>query len=132
MYNNKRAMEKYKQQSILTASPEELTLMLYNGCLKYILLGKEFIVQKNIPKANENIMKAQKIISHLQTTLNMDFAIAKDFDSMYEFMLQLLVKANIKKDTEKLEQAYELVEDFRDTWHQAMKKAVTERIQSAI
>lgn len=134
MYNNNKrnAVDRYKEQSVMTASPEERTLMLYNGCLKNISLGKDCIEKKDISGSNEAIQKAQKIIKHLDGTLNMDIPISKEFEKMYDYIHTLLVQGNIKKDTEKLDEAYGLVEEFRNTWHQAMKKATSEGVPSAI
>jgi flagellar protein FliS len=134
MYNNNRknAVDKYKHQSIMTASPEELTLMLYNECLKCISHGRDSIEKKDIPGKNEALKKAQKIIKHLDGTLDMNIPISKDFKKMYDYIQTLLVEGNIRKDIEKLDQAYGLVVEFRDTWHQAMKKAAIEGVPSAI
>jgi flagellar protein FliS len=134
MYNNNKrnAVDRYKKQSVMTASPEELTLMLYNACLKNISLGKDCIEKKDIAGKNEAIKKAQKIIKHLDCTLDMKIPISKDFEKMYDYIHTLLLQGNIKKDTEKLDEAYGLVVEFRDVWHQAMKKAATEGVPSAI
>lgn len=134
MYNNNRknAVDRYKQQSIMTASPEELTLMLYNECLKSISRGKDGIDKKDINGTNEALKKAQKIIKHLDGTLDMDIPISKDFRKMYDYIHTLLVQGNIGKDKEKLDEAYGLVVEFRDAWHQAMKKAAAEGVPSAI
>ena len=134
MYNNNRknAVNRYKQQSVMTASPEELTLMLYNACLKNISYGKECIEKKDISGKNEALKKAQKIIKHLDATLDMKIPISKEFEKMYDYIHGLLVQGNIKKDTEKLDEAYGLVVEFRDVWHQAMKKAAIEGVPSAI
>ena len=134
MYNNNRknAVDKYKHQSIMTASPEELTLMLYNECLKCISRGKNSIEKKDIPGKNEALKKAQKIIKHLDATLDMKIPISMEFKKMYDYIHTLLMQANIKNDIEKLDQAYGLVVEFRDTWHQAMKKAAAEGVPSAI
>lgn len=113
----------YQNNSILTASPEELILMLYNGAIKFCNQAVEAIEQNNIPKSNEYILKAQKIISELRVTLDKKYAVAEDMDRMYEFIYHLLVQANISKDVEKLNTAAQFIREFRDTWREAMKKA---------
>lgn len=111
----------YKQNSVMTASPQELTLMLYNGALKFIGKAKIFIEQKNIPKANESLIKAQNIIQELNITLNMDYEVSQNLRSLYTYIIERLVDANISKDIKVLDEASEMITELRDTWKEAMK-----------
>lgn len=121
MYNNyQAAANTYKTQSIITASPEELTLKLYNGCLRFINIGKEAIKQKKYDISNTNIQKAQNIIIELSDTLDMSYEISKDMKKLYDYIYSKLIEGNIKKDISSLEEAQVLVTEFRDTWGQAM------------
>lgn len=113
--------QSYQQNSVNTASPGELTLMLYNGCLKFITLGKKAIVSKNIQEKNTNLIKAQKIIQELMVTLNMDLAVSKDLMSMYDYLNRRLIDANLKSDVAILEEVEGFVKDFRDTWKEAVQ-----------
>ncbi|TRZ36932.1 flagella export chaperone FliS [Niallia circulans] len=113
--------QSYKQNSVNTASPGELTLMLYNGCLKFIGLAKNAIQNNDIATRNVNIQKAQKIINELMVTLNMDFPISKNFMSLYDFMNRQLIKANIVNDIKILEDVEFLLTEFRDTWKEAIQ-----------
>lgn len=113
--------QSYQQNSVNTASPGELTLMLYNGCLKFINLAKAGIVEQNIEKKNTNIQKAQKIIRELAVTLNQDYEISKTLLPLYDYFYRRLVEANIKGDVTILEEVEEFVTDFRDTWKQAIQ-----------
>ena len=117
------AYSQYKENSVYTASPEELTLMLYNGLVKFILQAQKAIDEKNMPKAHESIVRAQDIISEFQVTLNMKFEISKSLASMYEYMQDRLFDANIKKDVGILEEVLGYAKELRDTWSQAMKLA---------
>lgn len=117
----------YKQNSIMTANPQELTLMLYNGALKFIGQAKIYIEQKNIPKANESIMRAQDIVQELNITLNMDYEVSTGLRSLYTYILEKLVDANISKDVKHLDEAAEMVTELRDTWKEAMKITKTGR-----
>lgn len=112
---------KYQQNSIMTASKEELTLMLYNGAIKFIKQAKLFIEDKDIQNAHTSLVKAQNIISELNITLNMDIEISKNLRSIYDFVLNRLTEANIRKDTKILDEVLPLIEDLRDTWSEAMK-----------
>ncbi|MBU5676695.1 flagellar export chaperone FliS [Alkaliphilus sp. MSJ-5] len=116
----KNPYSQYKQNSIMTASPQELTLMLYNGALKFIGMSKIYIEQKDIPKANESIMRAQDIIQELNITLNMDYEISTGLRSLYIYILDKLVDANISKDIKHLDEAAEMVTELRDTWKESM------------
>lgn len=111
----------YKQNSVMTASPQELTLMLYNGALKFIGMAKINIQEKDIPKANESIKRAQDIIQELNITLNMDYPISTNLRSMYTYILEKLVDGNIYKEIQYLDEAAEIITELRDTWKEAMK-----------
>ncbi len=106
--------QSYQQNSVNTASPGELTLMLYNGCLKFIMLGKKAIEAGNIEVKNTNIIKAQTIIRELMVTLNMDADVSKDMMSLYDFMNRRLIEANMKNDVSALEEVEGLVTEFAE------------------
>ena len=114
------AYAKYKEQSVTTATPEELTLMLYNGCIKFINLAEVFIDDKNIEKINVNILKAQDIVNELNITLNMDYEVSENLRQLYSFVNERLIEANLRKDKKPLLEAKEIVTDLRDTWKEAM------------
>ena len=111
---------KYKEQSVNTATPEELTLMLYDGCIKFINIAKIAIEEKDFQSAHKNIIKAEDIITEFIITLNMDYEVSKNLKELYVFYYNLLVEANLKKDIQKLEQVKEFVVDLRNTWKEAM------------
>jgi flagellar protein FliS len=113
--------QSYQQNSVNTASPGELTLMLYNGCLKFIHIAKNAIKTKDIQVKNTNIQKAQKIIQELMVTLNQDLEVSKDMLSLYDYMNRRLIEANIKSDASILEEVEGLVTEFRDTWKQVIQ-----------
>jgi flagellar secretion chaperone FliS len=113
--------QSYKQNSVNTASPGELTLMLYNGCLKFINQAKRAINEKNIQDKNNSILRAQDIVRELMITLNPDIEVSKQMLSLYDYMLRRLVEANIKNDNEILTEVEGLVTEFRDTWKQVIQ-----------
>ncbi len=113
--------EAYQQNSLNTASPGELTLMLYNGCLKFINQAKVAIQVENIEEKNKNLIKAQKIIQEFMVTLKMDIEISKDLMPMYDYLYRRLVEANIKNDTEILDEVSGFVTEYRDTWKQVIQ-----------
>jgi flagellar secretion chaperone FliS len=113
--------QSYQQNAINTASPGELTLMLYNGCLKFIHIAKTAIAEKNIEMKNTNIQKAQKIIQELMVTLNPELEVSKSMMPLYDYVYRRLIEANIKSDVAILEEVEEFVTDFRDTWKQVIQ-----------
>ncbi|MFW5649229.1 MAG: flagellar export chaperone FliS [Candidatus Alkaliphilus sp. MAG34] len=117
----------YKQSSIMTASPQRLVLMLYNGVLKFIGLSKIHIEKNDISRANESILRAQDIIQELNITLNMDYEVSGGLRSLYTYILELLIDANIYKDIKYLDEAAGMVTELRDTWKEAMRVSKTER-----
>lgn len=113
--------QRYKQTSVETASPGELTLMLYQGCLKFIRLGKKAIENKDIENKNINLQKAQAIIQELMVTLNMDIDISKNLLQMYDYLYRRLIEANMKEDIDILNEVEGFVLDFHDTWKQVIQ-----------
>ena len=111
----------YQNSKILTASPAELTLMLYEGAIKFCNIAILAIEKKDVEKAHNNIMKAQRIIEEFRSTLDHKYAVAEDFDRVYVYLLQRLLQANIKKDAEILEEVNTHLRSMRDTWKQVME-----------
>lgn len=111
----------YQQNSVTTASPGELTLMLYNGCLKFIGKAITAIENNNISERNNNIQKAQNIIRELMVTLNMDMEISNNMILLYDYMLEQLINANVNNNVQALKDAEALVKEFRDTWKQVIQ-----------
>ena len=125
------AAEAYRQQRILNAPPEHLTLMLYNGCLKFIDDGRTFLEQKNYEEANNSLQKAQRIISEFRLTLNFDYEIAHQLLPLYNYIYDRLVEGNIKSDLAQIDEAKGIVTELRDAWFQAMKSARLEKGEGA-
>lgn len=112
----------YRQQQIMTASPEDLTLMLYNGAIRFVTESIQALDENNLEKAHNKNMRAQDIVTELMVTTDTSYEIAKDWLRLEEYILHCLVQGNIKKDKELLEQAKKLLTEFRDTWVQAIKQ----------
>ncbi|MDE0583212.1 flagellar export chaperone FliS [Planococcus sp. A6] len=113
----------YQQNSVMTASSEELTLMLYNGCLKFIKLAKRAMLDKQFEEKNKNLLKAQAIIQELRSTLNPDIALSKELEQLYEYQNNSLMEANMKNDAAALDAVLADVTELRNTWKQAMALA---------
>lgn len=115
--------QRYQMNNVMTAPPEELTLMLYNGAIKFCNQALEGMDQKSIRGTHEALIKAQNIVSELQCTLDTSYSVAKEMDQLYTYIKDLLIEANIHKKSEPLEEALMLIREFRDLWKEVMTKA---------
>ena len=116
------AYAQYNNSKILTASPAELTLMLYEGAIKFCNIAILAVEQKDIEKASNHIIKTERIIDYFRQTLDMSYPVAQDFDRVYEYLGRRLVEANLKKDKEILEEVNTHLHTMRDTWKEVMKQ----------
>lgn len=112
---------KYNNSKVLTASPAELTLMLYEGAIKFCNIAIIGIEQNDIQKAHTNIRKVEKIIDEFRSTLDRKYAVAEDFDRVYVYLLQRLLEANVKKDKAILEEVNMHLRSMRDNWKEVMR-----------
>ena len=117
------AAKAYGNNRIETATPAELTLMLYEGAVKFCNIAIVGLEKNDHEKVNTNIQKCRNIIVELTSTLNMKYPVAEDFKRMYDYIFALLTEANMKKDMELLERALEELRGMRDVWKEVMTKA---------
>lgn len=122
-----RGYAAYANSKIKTASPAELTLMLYEGAIKFCNIAIAGIEENDIEKAHINIMKAERIISEFQATLDHKYPVAEDFDNVYRYLAQRMMEANVKKDKEILEEVLVHLRTMRDTWKEVMKLSVAQQ-----
>lgn len=115
------AYAQYNNSKILTATPSELTLMLYEGAIKFCNIAISAVQQKDIEKAHKNIQKTQKIIEHFRMTLDMKYPVAKEFDTVYDYIYRRLVEANMKKNQTVLDDALKHIKTMRETWKEVMR-----------
>ncbi|WP_031518062.1 flagellar export chaperone FliS [Desulfofalx alkaliphila] len=117
----------YQQNAVNSADPGQLTLMLYNGALKF---NKQAMVQleaKNIEQTNYYIQRVQDIITELMVSLNQEYEISKNLLSLYDYINRRLVDANVKKDMAILEEVQGMLEELRNTWAEALKQVKISR-----
>lgn len=115
------AYAQYNNSKVLTASPAELTLMLYDGAIKFCNIAIDAVEQKDISKAHTNIVKVEHIIDYLRKTLDMKYLVAQDFERIYVYLGQRLVEGNLKKDKEVLEEVCMHLRAVRDNWKEVMR-----------
>lgn len=130
MKNNKamaNAQQQYLKSKILTASPSELTLMLYDGIIQFCNRAITAIREKDIEKTNYNIKKAERIIGELKMTLNYKYPVAREFDIVYNYLLRRLHDANIQKDEAPLQECIVHTRTMRETWKKVMEKEINQK-----
>lgn len=118
-----KAYNQYKENSIYTSTPEELTLMLYNGLIKSIMIAQKSVEGNEVERASNSLVRAQDIIQYFRNTLDMKYEVSQGLDALYEYMFRRLVEANMKKDQVIIDEILGMAKELRDTWTQAMKLA---------
>ena len=118
----KNAYAAYNNSKVLTATPAELTLMLYDGAIRFVNIGVAAIEKGEIENAHNNIMKAENIVISLQSSLDQKYPVSKDFNVVYTYLIRRLRDANLKKDTEILAEVLKHLRTMRDTWKEVMEK----------
>ena len=118
---NRNPYATYANNKVMTASPAELTLMLYEGAIKFCNIAVKAIDDKDMTTAHNNIMKVENIVRELRGSLNHKYPVAKDLEAVYKYVEQRLIEANIKKDKEILEEVLTHLRTMRDTWKEVMK-----------
>jgi flagellar protein FliS len=119
---NSQAQQVYIKTQANTAHPGELTLMLYNGCLKFMKQGMESIERREFEAKNYNLQRAIDILDELQITLNMDYDISSNLFSLYAFIKERVVEANIRMNKDSIQECINLLIELRDAWLQALKQ----------
>lgn len=122
-----KGYDQYLRSKVMTASKGELTLMLYDGAIKFCNIAIMCIEKKDIPGANTNIKKTEAIIEEFLATLDHKYQVAKDFENVYNYIYDRLVEANLKKDPEILNEVLEHLRTMRDTWKEVMRTANTKQ-----
>lgn len=128
MSNASNTANTYKRQQIMTASPEELTLMLYNGAIRFVTESILALEKKDMEKAHAANMRAQNIVREFMLTTDMKQEISRTWIRVDEYILHCLIQGNIKKNKVPLEEAKRLLLEFRDTWFQAMKQVRVDKV----
>ena len=117
-----RGYDAYAKNRILTASPAELTLMLYEGAIKFCNIAIAGVEENDIEKAHNNIQKVENVLNEFLATLDHKYEVAKDFENVYNYMMERLVEANMKKDKAILEEVLGHLRTMRDTWKEIMQQ----------
>jgi flagellar protein FliS len=114
----KTSIDQYRKSAVSAASPLQLVVMLYDGALRFMEAGKHAMLKRDVYVQNENITKAQRIVSELLSTLDLDQggAVAKNLLSIYTYVYDRLVEANIEDKPEIIDECVAIMSDLRESW----------------
>lgn len=118
---NSQMAHVYKNQQIMTSSPQQLTLLLYNGALRFLTESILAMEQGDVQKSHNANLRVQDIIREFVLTLDRSYEISTTWAQLYEYTEHCLIQGNIKKDVKQLQQAKSMLEEMRDAWIEAMK-----------
>ena len=127
------ASHEYLKNAVLTATPQQLHLMLYDGAIRFALKGKEAIETGDIEATYNNLIRAQKIVIEMQNGLNFDVNrdICERMSALYTFIYRKLVDADINKDVSAVDDALKILGHQRETWVLLMEKTQKEGLAPA-
>ena len=108
----------YKQQSILTATPGQLVVMLYDGCLRFLNQAAYAMREGNVAVAGGRLTRAEAIIDELLATLDLEQGgvVASRLQGIYVFCSRHLGEARLSRDPEMIDKVSELLSELRDAW----------------
>ena len=115
--NNAALLHKYQNDSVMTASPIELVIMLYEGLIKQVKLADIFMERKDYEKSNQCLVKAQDIVSELLRSLDFHYSISNELMQLYDFMLQELIQINLHKDRNRIPALLEMIMNLKEAWN---------------
>jgi flagellar protein FliS len=113
----------YLNSKIMTATPAELTLMLYEGAIKFCNIAIVAMENKDPAKAHDNIVKVENIIQNFRETLDKKYPVWQDFENVYVYLLRRCHEANMTKDPKIMEEVLTHLRSMRDNWKEVMKSA---------
>ncbi|GIO67586.1 flagellar export chaperone FliS [Paenibacillus sp. JTLBN-2024] len=116
-----KAQNTYFNTQVNTANPGELTLLLYSGCVKFLRLALKGLKDGNFEEKSTYLAKATNIIDELLVTLDMKYEISHSLSSLYLYIKELIIKADVRSQEEPLLESINLMKELRDTWNEALK-----------
>jgi len=125
--------QEYLKTKVMTASPEMLTLMLWDGAIRFAEQGKDAILKKDIEGSYKALLRSQQIvmelISCLKHSVNPD--LCGKLASLYNFIYRRLIDANLKKEPQLVDDALEIMRHQRETWLMLIDQLAKERAAEA-
>lgn len=109
----------YKESAVLTATPEQLVVMLYDGAARFLRQAEAALQEQAWPQANERITRGEAIIDELLATLNMDAGeLAERLQGIYVFCKRCLIEARLQRDPQQVAHVIRLMGELREAWAQ--------------
>lgn len=130
MYPNQNPANTYMRQGVLTASPAELIVMLYDGCIRQLKVGALAAGKKDYERANACFQKAQNILGELASSLDMSFKLSETLLELYEYMIGEVIAVNESKNTERLDGVLSLLLDLKGAWVQVAKSSAAAPVET--
>ena len=115
--------QRYQQQSVMTMTPGEMLLKLYDEVITQLTAVRQFNEEKDYEKSNASLKKAQRIIRYLDQTLDPQYEISGSLSALYDYFIRRLVDANLHKDNAPIDEVLPMISDLRDTFAQADKNS---------
>ena len=112
----------YKQQSVMTMTSGDLLIALYDGLLKELSQAQNSFKQNNYADINRDLKKVELMLGHLKSTLNFDYEISNNLAALYDYFIDVVKKANLKKDPTGLDEVTQMIAELRDAFYQANRK----------
>ena len=119
--------ESYKKQSIMSMTPGDMLFTLYSEVVKQCTVGKNAIVKKDFGETNRALQKAQKILAHLKATLDFKYDISNNLSALYDYFIEQIRSANIRKDTAPLDEVIPMITELQEAYAQADKNSRTKQ-----
>jgi flagellar secretion chaperone FliS len=115
----------YREASIMTASPEQLVVMLYDGAGRFLRQAEGAMIEGSWTQAGEKLTRAEAIIDELLATLDMDVGeVAERLQSIYVFCKARLIEARLQRDSVRVDQVARLLAELREAWSQVRSPAI--------
>ncbi|MFW6154595.1 MAG: flagellar export chaperone FliS [Planctomycetota bacterium] len=117
-------LNEYLKAKIMTATPQQLQTMLYDGAIRFCEQARQAMLEEDIPTTHERIVRAQRIVVELSSTMNAEVnpELCGRLASLYTYVYRLLVDANVQRDPAKIDEALGLLQHIRETWLMALNK----------
>ena len=117
----------YRESAVLTAPPERLVVMLYDGAGRFLFQAATAMRDGDVPTAHDRLRRAERIVEHLLATLDMSQGeVAEKLEAIYVFCLQLLAEGRMGQDPAKLDKVGELLGGLREAWAELAASGVAE------
>jgi flagellar protein FliS len=125
--------DEYLRNAVMTAPPEQLQLMLYDGAIRFAAQGRDALKQQNYETACEKLIRAQRIVTELQNGLRPEInpSLCEQLASLYGFVYRRLVEANVRHDARAVDEALQILEHQRETWKVLLDKLTGESPSTA-